>query len=100
MTRKSLSAQVMEEVDRARGVLSSTMPLIEPLAGVLLEGVAESLQRIEGMCLRARQADLNAVLADPPAPQVMTRATEPADGPTPHKRTKRGAPAQLRGERR
>lgn len=81
MARKSLSAQVMDEVDRARGVLSSTMPLLEPLAGALLEGVSESLQRIEGMCLRARQADVNSILADPPAPEVMTRATGPADGP-------------------
>lgn len=100
MARKSLSTQVIEELDRARGILGSLQDSSDPIPGILIGTALESLNRIEGMCLRARQADVNAVLADPPAPEVMTRATAPAGGPTTHKRTKRGAPAQLRGERR
>ena len=73
MARKSLSSQVIEELDRARGLLRSVADSVDPIIGHLLGAVDESMNRIEGMCLRARQSDVNAVLADPPAPEVPTR---------------------------
>lgn len=38
----------------------------DPIFGILLGTVLESLHRIEGMCLRAMQADMNAVTTDTP----------------------------------
>jgi hypothetical protein len=74
MARKSLSSQVIEELDRARGLLNSVVPSVDPIIGHLLGAVVESMDRIEGMCLRARQADANTVLADPVAADVMKRS--------------------------
>lgn len=66
MARKSLSSQVIEELDRANGLLRSVADSVDPIIGHLLGAVNESHRRIETMCLAARQTDVNAVLADPP----------------------------------
>jgi hypothetical protein len=78
MARKSLSSQVIEELDRARGLLRPVQDIVDPMTSHMVGAVLDSLNLIEGMCLRARQADANVVLADPEAPPVMTRAPKTA----------------------
>ena len=66
MARKSLSSQVIEELDRARGILSSLQDSSDPIPGILIGSALESLHRIESMCLAARQGAVDAVLTDTP----------------------------------
>jgi hypothetical protein len=65
MARKSLSSQVIEELDRGRGLLRSVADSVDPIIGHLLGAVDESMSRIETMCLAARQSAVNTALADP-----------------------------------
>lgn len=92
MARKSLSSQVIEELDRAGGLLRSVADSVDPIIGHLLGAVEESHRRIETMCLAARQSAVNGALADPavdvrekdvPAPAVPVRRRS-----TSHKATK------------
>lgn len=64
MARKSLSSQVLEELDRAGGLLRSVADSVDPIIGHLLGTVAESHRRIETLCLRAQQQTVNAVTSD------------------------------------
>lgn len=66
MARKSLSAQVLEEVERANGTLRSVADSVDPIIAVLLDNVAESHRRIQGLCLAAAQRSVNAALGDAP----------------------------------
>lgn len=64
MARKSLSSQVLEELDRAGGMLRSVADSVDPIIAVLLDNVAQSHRRIETMCLAAQQRAVNAVTSD------------------------------------
>lgn len=64
MARKSLSSQIIEEVDRARGLLKPVQDIVDPMTAHMVGAVLESLTRIEGMCLRSMQNVVNAVLED------------------------------------
>jgi hypothetical protein len=71
MARKSLSQQVIDEVDRARGLLEPIKGIVDPMTAHIVGAVLESLHRIEGMCISARQRDVNdgmATLAAAPSP--------------------------------
>ena len=100
MARKSLSSQVIEELDRARGMLSSLQDSSDPIPAILIGTVLESLHRIETMCLAARQSSVDDLVRDNvvEVPIVATRAVqEPA---TTHKRTRRSNVALKQGEKR
>lgn len=64
MARKSLSSQVLEELDRAGGMLRSVADSVDPIIAVLLDNVAQSHRRIETLCINARQNVVNAVTSD------------------------------------
>lgn len=66
MARKSLSSQVIEEVDRARGLLKPVQDIVDPMTAHMVGQALESLHRIETMCLSSKQRDVNAALADSP----------------------------------
>jgi hypothetical protein len=66
MARRSLSSQVIEEIDRARGLLAPIQDITDPMTSHLVGAVLESLRRVESMCLGAMQADMNAVSAESP----------------------------------
>ena len=66
MARKALSAQVIDEVDRARGLLAPVQGIVDPMTSHMVGAVLESLHRIESMCISARQRDVNAALSDTP----------------------------------
>ena len=66
MARKSLSSQVIEEVDRACGLLKPVQDIVDPMTAHMVGAVLESLHRVETMCLAAMQRDVNAVTADSP----------------------------------
>lgn len=80
MARKSLSSQVIEELDRANGLLSSVADSVDPIIGHLLGAVHESHRRIETMCIAARQQTVNAVTSD------TQTAEETVEVPTPVRR--------------
>lgn len=95
MARKSLSSQVLEELDRAGGLLRSVADSVDPIIGHLLGAVAESHRRIETMCLAAMQRDANAITDPSPLAIVFegdklsqARSRKPASTrrPTTHKR--------------
>lgn len=97
MARKSLSQQVIDEVDRARGLLAPIKEIVDPMTAHMVGAVLESLHRIEGMCLAARQKDVNdglATLAAAPSPAAAVVLDPPkAKRSTAHRapRTKRKA---------
>jgi hypothetical protein len=64
MARKSLSDQVMEELDRAAGLLRSVADSVDPIIGHLLGAVQESHHRIETMCLASKQRTVDQFLGD------------------------------------
>jgi hypothetical protein len=66
MARKSLSVQVIEEVDRARGLLRPVQDIVDPMTSHMVGAVLESLHRVETMCLAAQQRQANENLAPSP----------------------------------
>jgi hypothetical protein len=66
MARRSLSSQVLEELDRARGLLEPIQDIVDPMTSHMVGSVLTSLHRIEGMCLAAMQRDMDAVTAPSP----------------------------------
>jgi hypothetical protein len=66
MARKSLSDQVIEEIDRAAGLLRPVQDIVDPMTSHMVGAVLESLHRVETMCLAAKQRQVNEVLSDTP----------------------------------
>jgi len=66
MARKTLSSQVIDEVDRCRGLLAPVQDITDPMTSHLVGTALASLQRIENICLNAMQAAMNEVTADSP----------------------------------
>jgi hypothetical protein len=64
MARKSLSDQVLEEVDRARGLLGSLQDSSDPIPAILIGAVLESLHRVETMCIASKQRTVDQFLGD------------------------------------
>jgi hypothetical protein len=61
MARKSLSSQVIEEIDRARGLLRPVQDIVDPMTSHMVGAVLESLHRVETMCLAAMQTNTNTI---------------------------------------
>ena len=66
MARRSLSSQVIEELDRASRLLRSVADSVDPIIGHLLGEVMVSHQRIQDMCQAARTGPTDAVVSDTP----------------------------------
>lgn len=66
MARKSLSTQVIEELDRARGLLRPVQDIVDPMTSHMVGSALESLHRIETMCLAQLQRDVNVIVTDTP----------------------------------
>lgn len=66
MARKSLSNQVLEEVDRAAGLLRPVQDIVDPMTSHMVGAVLESLRRIETMCIAAKQVQVNENLSKTP----------------------------------
>jgi hypothetical protein len=77
MARKSLSSQVIEEVDRARGLLRPVQDIVDPMTSHMVGAVLESLHRIETMCLATMQQQANAVTD--PSPLAIVFAGDKLD---------------------
>lgn len=93
MARKSLSAQVLEEVDRAAGLLRPVQDIVDPMTSHMVGAVLESLHRVETMCIAARQSAVNAVTSGSQATEEVV--PEPA---TPRRRaTAHKAPRAVKG---
>lgn len=93
MARKSLSAQVLEEVDRAAGLLRPVQDIVDPMTSHMVGAVLESLHRVETMCIAARQSAVNAVTSGSQAAEEVV--PEPA---TPRRRaTAHKAPRAVKG---
>jgi hypothetical protein len=96
MARKSLSDQVLEELDRGGRLLRSVQDSVDPIIGHLLDEVQVSMHRIEGMCLRAKQRSLNDIMTDT-GEALVKLATDPTLEPA-RKRTARQTAAHKRKE--
>lgn len=70
MARKSLSSQVIEEVDRARGLLRPVQDIVDPMTSHMVGAVLESLHRVETMCLAAMQTNANTITDPSPLATV------------------------------
>ena len=66
MARKSLSDQVLEEVDRAAGLLRPVQEIVDPMTSHMVGAVLESLHRVETMCIAAKQRAVNDAMAPSP----------------------------------
>jgi hypothetical protein len=66
MARKSLSDQVLEEIDRAAGLLRPVQDIVDPMTSHMVGAVLESLHRVETMCLAAKQRQVDANFTDTP----------------------------------
>lgn len=66
MARKSLSSQVIEEVDRIRMLLTPLIKITDPMTGAFVSQALEDLHRIENLCLNAMQQAMNEVSAASP----------------------------------
>jgi hypothetical protein len=66
MTRKSLSDQVLEEIDRAGGLLRPVQDIVDPMTSHMVGAVLESLHRVETMCLAAKRQQAAENLAPSP----------------------------------
>jgi hypothetical protein len=66
MARKSLSDQVIEEIDRAAGLLRPVQEIVDPMTAHMVGAVLESLHRVETMCLAAKQRQANENFTDTP----------------------------------
>lgn len=77
MARKGLATQVIEELDRARGILSSLQDSSDPIPGILIGSALESLHRIETMCLAAMQTNANSITK--PSPLAIVFAGDKLD---------------------
>jgi hypothetical protein len=79
MARRSLSSQVIEELDRANGLLRSVADSVDPIIGHLLGAVMDSHQRIQDMCLAARTGPTDALVSVPSVPAAnASEKTAPA----------------------
>lgn len=93
MARKSLSSQVLEEIDRAAGLLRPVQDIVDPMTSHMVGAVLESLRRVESMCIAARQSAVNAVTSDTQGTEEVI--PEPA---TPRRRaTAHRAPRAVKG---
>ena len=97
MARKSLSSQVIEELDRASGLLRSVADSVDPIIAHLLGAVQQSHTRIESMCLNARQQVANAVTTDT---QAVEEVVNVPDGLKPVRRRSTSHRAPAKGEKK
>jgi hypothetical protein len=97
MARKSLSSQVIEELDRAGRLLRSVADSVDPIIAHLLDEVAVSHQRIQDLCYAARTGPTDAVVSDTPLgtafgpdklAKVQRRSPATTKRPTTHKAVK------------
>ena len=66
MARRSLSSQVIEETDRAIGLLRPVPDIPEPMTSHMVGVVLSSLQRVQDMCYAARTGPTDEIVTDTP----------------------------------
>lgn len=95
MARRSLSSQVIEEVDRARGLLRPVQDITDPMTGHMVGAVLDSLQRVLDLCYAARTSTADEILPESPLDiafsgdklsQARSRKSASTRRPTTHKR--------------
>ena len=96
MARKSLSSQVIEEVDRARGLLRPVQDIVDQMTSHMVGAVLESLHRVESMCLAAMQRDVNGIISEPGIGDRFRKP--PVDAPAHRKPATTKRPSRARKE--
>lgn len=66
MARKSLSFQVMQEVDRVTELLVGAKGLMDPMSAHMIDTALRGLHTIETLCLGAQQRQVDDVLSRTP----------------------------------
>lgn len=100
MSRRSLSSQVIEETDRAVGLLRPVQDITDPMTSHMVGAVLTSLQRILDICYAARTGPTDTIVSDTPLGTAFGPDKLAQVAPATHKRTNRKNPASVRGEKR
>lgn len=66
MARRSLSSQVLLEVDRVGDILRGAKSIVDPMTAHMIETALQGLHAIETLCLSAQQTQVNEVLSTTP----------------------------------
>lgn len=77
MARKTLSSQVLAEVDRIRMLLGPLVDITDPMTGAFVNQALVDLGRIESLCLGAMQQAMNAVSSDTTGMQEVVEEENP-----------------------
>ena len=99
MARRSLSSQVIEETDRAIGLLRPVQDITDPMTSHMVGAVLTSLQKVQDMCYAARTGPTDAIVTDTPLgvafgadklAQVRAKAPVTTKRPTAHRKSAGG----------
>ena len=95
MARRSLGDQVQEQTTRVRKIIDGLVPLLDPIASVLMAQASEELDRIDRLC-EARRPASPAALTAPVEAQTprRTRTPKAASGEGSRKPQKRAVARQ------
>lgn len=77
MARKSLSAQILEELGRLEDMLTPIKALTDPMTAHMIDVALESVLRVENLCKQAQQRDYNVVLTESPLATAFGATQEP-----------------------
>lgn len=97
MARRSLGDQVQEQTGRVRKIIDGLVPLLDPIASVLMAQASEELDIIDRLCdaRRPSPAAPSPAAVEPPAPR-RPRTPKAASGEGSRKPQKR-VPARQEG---
>lgn len=95
MARRSLSSQVIEELDRTAGLLRPVQDIVDPMTSHMVGAALDGIQRALDLCYAARTGPADAVLPESPLAIVFEgdklstarkRSAASTRRPTTHKR--------------
>lgn len=95
MARRSLSSQVIEELDRTAGLLRPVRDIVDPMTSHMVGAALDGIQRALDLCYAARTTAADTILPDSPLAiafegdklsQARSRKPASTRRPTTHKR--------------
>lgn len=66
MARRSLSSQVIEELDRTAGLLRPVQDIVDPMTSHMVGAALDGIQRALDLCYAARTGPTDAIVSDTP----------------------------------
>lgn len=100
MARKSLSSQVIEELERTARILRPVEEIVDPMTGHMVGTALDCIERALDLCYAARTTSADTILPESPLGTAFGPDKLAQVAPATHKRTNRKNPASVRGEKR